>query len=208
MTKNMLINKFNRDINIAYPIGIAACVIGSICFSMSEVKEMKKTAKTPRAHQKAYKNLLAGNIVVSILAIVMLMSMIQSYKKSNEFATQTARKYIREIMKEDPEMRVFGKILSNQRALKCFATIISNSLRPSEQQRILDIINSVVPTILNGNNTADKAAVVNALTWAHAEIIKVIKEHVTQHPEFMSDVYSAIAYADITYVVPAQQHSR
>ena len=109
-------------------------------------------------------------------------------------------------MKEHPKIKEFESVLNNKKALKSVATMISNSLRPSEQERVLAVANEL---LLKTQNTEIKDQEKIALTKkAYSEIIKIIKEHAAVHPDFINEIYAAMAYAETTFVMPTQQHTR
>ncbi len=134
---------------------------------------------------------------------LLILPLIDSYKSSNKFASKTARKYIKQIMQEHPELKDFDSVLTNQQALKSITTMISNSLRPEEQKRVLNIITRVQQYVYRSTPDA-----VIAMQAAQKEIIQILQEHAAVHPNFVTEIYAAMAYADTTYVIPARQNVR
>ena len=106
---------------------------------------------------------------------------------------------------EHPEFKPFEKVLSNPRAMKNIATMISNSLRESEQKRILNLA-CLMEEALETDISKQKAVFV--IKQTHESIVEIVKEHAKVHPEFINELLAAVAYADTTYVIPAQQHVR
>jgi hypothetical protein len=109
-------------------------------------------------------------------------------------------------MQEHPEIKEFESVLNNKKALKSVATMISNSLRPSEQERVLYISNELLRKTQNTAITRQEKVMLTKN--AYSEIIKIIKEHAAVHPDFINEIYVAMARAETTFVIPTQQHTR
>ncbi len=129
--------------------------------------------------------------------------LIDSYKGSNMFTSNTARKYLKRCIKEHPELKDFESVFKNPQALKSVATMISNSLRPEEQKRILGAIAKIQQYTYRSNEEK-----VVAMLAAQRQIIQILQEHAATDPQFINEIYAQMAYADTTYVMPAQQNVR
>jgi RecG-like helicase len=151
--------------------------------------------------------LRAQDIFISttiLAALAMLVSpVIDSYKSSDKFASKTASKYIKQVMKEHPELKDFDSVLTNPKALKSVTTMISNSLSPKNQKRILQSIQKVQQYAYHS-----VPKTISAMQEAQKEIVQILQEHAAVHPNFINEIYAAMAYADTTYVMPAKQNIR
>lgn len=133
----------------------------------------------------------------------LLLPVIETYKDDYAFASHTAREFLKQEMKEHPELKNFEKVLRNPRAIRSVATMISNHLHPSEQKLVMAAIDGMLET--ETKTTAEKVA---AVKTAHAKIVKIVQEHAAVYPEFSNEILAAMAYADTTYVIPVQQHTK
>lgn len=156
---------------------------------------------------KNKKEVSSQDIFISVVifgAISLLFCpLIDSYKSSNKFTSNTTRKYLQQIMKEYPELKDFESVLKNPHALKNVATVISNSLRPEEQQRVLNAISKIQQRV----HCPAKEQVV-AMLAAQKQIIQILQEHAATDPQFINEIYAQMAYAETTYVIPANQNVR
>lgn len=146
---------------------------------------------------------LAIASLLTCIAALLCCTFLYSYKDGEKFASVVARKYIKQETEKHPELKDFENILSNQRAMKNVATMISNSLHKEEQKRILDIVATLERT--NFNSAEEE---INITRLAIEEITQILSDHAATHPEFITEIYAQMAYADMNYVVPAQLNSR
>jgi len=135
----------------------------------------------------------------------------EKYKEAEKFSVMVARKHLRNAMKEMPDMKMFSTVLDNPKAMKSIANLISNSLRISEQEKINDIVSDTLAKLHKYQTCCLEEEELDRIyrkffTKAREDIIKVIQGHAAVHPEFIQDIYKAMVYADMTYVV--QQHTR
>jgi len=138
------------------------------------------------------------------------------YKKAEKFSMLVAKRYIKKASKDFPDLKDFDEVLTNPNAMRNIATIISNQLHSSEQKLIRDIVSDA--TIKWKKYEKNKTLTESQLFFiskkicakACADIAQVLNEHASVHPEFLSNIYKFMAYADTMYVVqnPIQQHTR
>ena len=197
MTRNKIISK--RSLPGVVLIG--TCAIISACLFTHTVKE-EIMSKYDNWQDKAL-SISTLAFVVVLGTILLSCPIVESYKNDYKFASHSAREFLKQAMKDNPEIKDFANIFNNPKALRSVATMISNSLLPSEEKRVLTAIAEMQQYVYR-----TKAEEVAAAKQAHAKIVKVIQEHAAIHPDFINEVYAAMAYADNTYVVPAQQRTR
>ena len=133
------------------------------------------------------------------------------YRKVKNFSAHVARKYLRKSMKDMPEMKIFGNLLDNPKAMKNIATLIFNSLRPSEQK----LVKNIVSDTLAGIKKYEKCYLEDEqlefickklFVKASGDITKIIQEHASVHPEFIQNIYKSMAHTDMIYT--RQQRTR
>ena len=173
---------------IAVPAAFAA--FGYMAFDETKDKPLRESTEF----------IVLSAMMASACACLVLFPIIVAYKNDYEFASHAAREYLKQEIKNHPEMKTFEKVLSNPRAIRTVATMIANSLHKSEQKLVTAAIEEIVEA-----ETKTKADKIAAVKQAHAKIVKVIQEHATTHPEFINEVYATMARADMTYVIPVQQ---
>ena len=117
-------------------------------------------------------------------------------RADKDIASTVVHKYLRKEMNEHPELAQYKHILLNPQALEDLATFVSNSLHPSDQKQIIDIVKKcecgLYKTLLDYNKT---------LCATRDEVIKVINNHAAMHPEFAAQLLTMVARADINYAM-------
>lgn len=150
---------------------------------------------------------------MAAILICMYIDAYKQYKSTENLLSVVARKYLKMAAKDMPEITDFDKVLAIPTAMKDITTLISNSLRPSEQKLINDIISKALAE-LRVCQTSDMkneqlfVASQKIFAQARADIVKIIREHASVHPEFINDVYSAIVYADMIYIMQPKIQQR
>jgi len=187
-------------------IALSGTTIGAGVYT---AKQNMETADSLAKHDKWLIVLMAA-----ILVCLYIDAYLQ-YRKLEKLSATVARKYLKQSVKDRPEMKDFDKVLDNPQAMKDIAILISNSLRPSERKLVDDIISKALAKLHKYERFDIEDAqllIVSKKIFAKAcaDIIKIIKEHSSVHPEFIHDVYSALVYSDMIYIVqnPANQHTR
>lgn len=172
---------------------IAAIFTTGTCYGINKIQESKEVN--------------TQSLVVYLIAVIGLLTLsapiVYDYKNSKRFAANIAYKHIKKNMEEHPELKLFEKVLENPRALNSVATMLSNSLIDSEQKRVLDIVLATVR-----HDYSSESEEIAALMKAQGKIMQILQEHASIHPEFINDLYYAMAKADATYVIPSQQFTR
>ena len=154
--------------------------------------------------------------IIALILFCIIFNTCNKYKKAEKFSMLVAKRYIKNASKDFPDLKDFDEVLTNTNAMKNIATIISNQLHSSEQKLIRDIVSDA--TIkwkkYEKNKTLTKSQLFfiskKICAKACADIAQVLNRHASVHPEFLSNIYKFMAYADTTYVVqnPIQQHTR
>lgn len=136
--------------------------------------------------------------------------MYTDYKRGTDFSVHLARKYLKRIVCKHPEFKLFEDAIYNYKVMANVATFVSNSLRESEQKRIIELVSSIqkIERKYKDNFTEQELS----LVWNETcnKIIKIFKEHASLHPEFIGDLYKIMAYQDMIYMPcnPIQQHTK
>lgn len=153
--------------------------------------------------------------LMTFMLCCMCLDTFGQYVKIEKFSTLVARKYLKKCIKSMPDMKNFEAVLDNPKAMKSLTALIFNSLRPSERKMVNDIALKTMADFRKHENPYledEEIRVIGEKLFAKAyvRIMKIIRDHATVHPEFISDIYKAMAYADMTYVVqnPIQQRTR
>lgn len=155
--------------------------------------------------------------IVAALIVCICMDVYSDYKKSEKFASLIARKYLKNEIKKQPELKQFQKILNDPKAMQNISSLIFNSLRPSERKCVAQIILDMRQKLKNDrkynlNYTESLINIKKLLNNARDEIVSVLQEHASVHPEFMRDIYSAMVSADNTIYIMSkinlQQHTK
>ena len=198
MQTNKILNKFYLPKALIVSALISAGFVAPISYY---------TAKESRADKQINKSDTFLLIMALVVLILWCKLETSEYKKGQNFFAYVARKYVKQAAKEHPEFKLFEKTISNQNAMKNVGTFIANSLRPSEQKRILKIMADIKKFQKYELSEKDMLAIVKE---ACAKIVKIIQEHESVHPGFINELYKTVAHADMTYVVPnpIQQHTR
>ena len=203
-TKNKKMNKTNKIIlKHLLPGAIIVTVSASAMLGL-----FGYAATTDEVHYSAQnKNAVPVNVLIVLLGLCFILCILaDSYNTDTKFASQVARKFLKQTIQEHPEIKELESVLNNQKALKTVTTMISNSLRPSEQERILYIANELLRKTQNTDITGQEKVMLTKK--AYSEIIKIIKEHAAVHPDFINEIYATMARAETTFVMPTQQHTR
>lgn len=154
--------------------------------------------------------------MISLLAIVCCMDVYLDYKKFEKTAISVARNYLKQEQKSNPDLKMFEKVLYNKQAMQNMSTLIFNSLRPSEKKRVVQISWNILhylkdlqkydTTTFESLKTTKKL-----LDDINNQIVPIIQEHASVHPEFVREIFSAMASADMIYIMsknPIQQHTK
>jgi len=119
-------------------------------------------------------------------------------KQASAFALNAAKVFVKQAIKDYPELQDFKEVLSNPVAMQNVTILISNHLRPSEQQQILDIV-----------KTLPKQPTKSEFVTVFQKIIQIIQGHIHVHPEFIPALYSEMAHeSHIIYIAAAQERNR
>ena len=156
---------------------------------------------------------------------LLVFNSIDGIKYKKEKTLNIGRKFLQDLLKESnqPErkneirdssvlserqqiitaMHEFDAVLSNPRALAAAMTVICNTLTESEQNEIAKIANEfdLIPVKRNREYKMKARDVRDA-------IFKIVKQHESIDPGFMSTILMALANANTTYIMPMQQKAR
>ena len=186
---------------IAFTSGASICLV-----------QQKKTTTT--GHIAKQDACLMG--LVALLIIFSFMDIYSDYKKDDAFLKLVARKYLKTELKNYPELKIFEKVLDNPQAMQNVSAMVFNSLRPSERKYVAQIITEMRKNLKNhkkydldtANFSKDTKILISS---ARNQIIPIIQGHASAHPEFVSDIYSAMACADMIYIMSKnsiEQHTK
>ncbi len=144
--------------------------------------------------------------LVALLIICIGADVYSDYKKHENFSSLVVRKYLKKELGKHPELKQFEKNLVNPKAMQDVSTLVFNSLRPSERKLVAQIILDVRQDLRNnrkyGAEDIDSLKTSKVfICAARNKIVEVLKEHTAIHPEFISDIYSVMARADMIYMV-------
>ena len=160
----------------------AAC--GVVALSITRSNNVDKSKKVPVA---------IPCVGTGFLALVILWHALSLKSTANDFMLNAAQEYMKNLMKNKPEFKDFAQVIDNPYATKYLTTVISNSLRESEQKQIVKIIDQT-----------ERYFEPLQLEQAYKQIEQIINEHVHLHPEFLPSIYREMAYANHTYIWRAQ----
>lgn len=154
--------------------------------------------------------------LVAMLIICACADVYSDYNKSTKISSLVARKYLKKEMEEHPEFKQFEKVLTNPQAMQNISALIFNSLHPSESERVVQMVFEMRQKLRDYRKygTEDTESSKDArilLNDTRNKIVTIIQEHASVHPEFIRDIYSAVARADMIYIMsknPIQQHSK
>ena len=144
--------------------------------------------------------------LVALLVICASADVYSDYKKNENFSSLVTRKYLRKELETKPELKQFEENLDNPQAMKDVSSLVFNSLRPSERKRVTQIILEVQKKLRDhgkyGIEDTESLKTTKALlSDARNKIITILQEHASTHPEFIGDIYSAMAGAYMTYIM-------
>lgn len=135
--------------------------------------------------------------VALVSYIVFICTLFLSYNiySAHKFLSDMTYYHIKDLIHEYTELKKFENILSNPRALRYIATVISNNLNLDEQKKIKNIMvqttNGVKPTKFED---------------AYKETQRIIGNHIQTDPDFGRHVYNAVLKAYNEYVVSVNRN--
>lgn len=171
----------------------AFTILGFTCAGLlnQRAADLEQEYKIKKESVSNFSGILAGFIAFAFICLMWF-----SYKNVQDFTSENAQKYIKKQMSKNPEFEQFKPILSNPHALRNFATFISNELQDFERKRIVNLIYGI-----------ELASTDEQIENVHNEVIKVIKEHASIHPEFAERVYSELVHENYMMYVKQKQHA-
>lgn len=211
--KDKLMIKNNKVINkILLPKVLSFILLASIIPTATVYVTEENT--TIKNHPEIPDILLKGLSV--LLAVFLCADLYSDYKKGEKFSMLIASKYLKQELKKHPELKIFENVLDNQQALQNISALIFNSLRPSERKIIAKIVRVAYNNLRNHKkyDSAEQNIIKiskKLISETCNQIVSILKEHESIHPEFIRDIYSAMAHADMVYIMPQktiQQHTK
>ena len=144
--------------------------------------------------------------LVALLVICASADVYSDYKKNENFSSLVTRKYLRKELENKPELKQFEENLDNPQAMKDVSSLVFNSLRPSERKLVTQIVLEVQKKLRDHGkygieDTESLKTTKVLLSDARNKIITILQEHASAHPEFIGDIYSAMAGAYMTYIM-------
>ena len=190
--------KRNKVISKILMPGIITTSVGMVLALSCIYALNKNAASQKKEHDMQSKVVFVANtVVIGLIAYLYVTSLLSMRKFANKFVNETIKKYINKEISKKPEYKQFESLLQNAAALNHISIIISNELRKSEQIRI--------------------AAIAQQFEFAHTEkqienmfnnIIRIIDEHASIHPEFTDKIYSALIHESYNMYVKQKQNAR
>ncbi len=194
--KNKVIN------NILLPKVLALAVIISLASSAGIYMTQEKNIKNINITNKSM--YLLG--FIALFMITAGKDVCSDYKRNTNFLSSVARKYLKKELEKHPELKQFEKVLFNRQAMQNVSASIFNGLRPSERKRVARIILEASQNLRNykkyGTEDVCSLKIVRTvLNDACNSIITILEEHASVHPEFIDNIYSVMANADMVYMM-------
>ncbi len=141
-------------------------------------------------------------MMIGVIAIVIWCA-VERYKDDYVFASRLVRNFIKQAMKDHPELKSFEKVLDNPQAMRSIATMVSNAIEPSVQLEIVEILRIWDENSQNKYFThADDLALVKK---SCKNLSKIMEKYIKRNPRFVQDIYAAMANANNTYVLSAKE---
>lgn len=208
MIKN---NKVINRILLPKILGFCVIVATSLGVGTTIIQDTKN-------HPNKQMNMQDQSLLVLMAVVIMCFGglLFSEYKQGESFSKLVTRKYLRQIFATQPELKIFNQVLSNPQALQNVTQVIFNSLRPYEQKRIAKIISEMHKEIRiceesDANEQEEMQICKLILHNTRTDIVKILAEHASLHPEFMHDIQIALAKNDMIYIASKnqiQQHTR
>lgn len=144
--------------------------------------------------------------LVALLVIFACMDVYSDYKKGEKIASLITRRYLKNEMENYPELKQFEKVIYDSKAIKNISALIFNSLRPSERKVVAQIVLDAYRDLkeqkhLDPDERVSLKDMQNFLKDTRDKVIPIIKGHAMAHPEFIDNIYSAMASANNTIYI-------
>lgn len=196
----MSINKIVSMKARPYVVGVSAGVImwiGGILGNKNLVSLSQKSSNENLLYVEIIGFCIFNVALINLLAFIVLFYLVPTYENGNKFAAESAKNYLTKAMKQNPKLAEYQSVLQDSTAMKNIAANIVGELRPSEQKRILQLVNQI-----------EVDATKEQLQRVHDEIVKVIDGHSAVHPEFLEYLHSLLVGVDyVMYVRKSQKEN-
>ena len=190
MSINKIKQKYLTKLAVLYgTYGLAGAL--ALCGVIHTTESAKKDPKTTRIVST-----VMYSLSISAVSLMFLWIMLDNNKRANKFALHATQNYIKSVIENDSELKPYESVILNKDAMQQIATTISNHLRPSEQQDVLDVIESLAK---------QEKITSKDLDIAYKNIRQIIEDHIHVHPEFMPIIISQLGNADYLAYVKKQQ---
>jgi len=195
--------KNNKVLNaVMLPKVLSLAVLISLVAGASVYISQEKTPET--AHTPNKNICLLG--LVALLVICASADIYSDYKRNENFSSLVVRKYLKKELKKHPELKLFEKNLDNPQVMQNISALVFNSLRSSEKKRVMQVILEMRQNLRDsekyGTEDTEPLKTTKALfNDARNKIITIMQEHASVHPEFITDIYSAMARTDMIYMM-------
>ena len=141
-------------------------------------------------------------MMIGVIAIVIWCA-VERYEYDYVFASRLVRNFIKQVMKDHPELKSFEKVLDNPQAMRNIATMVSNAIEPSVQSEIVEILRVWDESSQNKYFThADDLAMTKK---SCKKLSKIMEKYIKRTPRFIQDIYAAMSHAHNTYVLSAKE---
>ena len=193
MTKNKIMQTFLT------PYYVTTLSILGIMITSGALLAERDSKRLPVQEYK--QNVTWQIVVIAVFAMFLMFERFRIGASMNRFAKTLTRSYLKDVLKDNSDFEMFSTLLNDPRAMVNVATVIANSLSPEERKRIEKILAEV-------KSYKTKQEHVGQIKKAFDQVLGVIKEHAALHPEFVSQLYIAMARADSVYAMPTQIYTR
>ena len=126
--------------------------------------------------------------MISYIVFICSVFLFCNVQSAHKFLSGMTSNHIQNLIHSYPQLKRFENILSNPRALRYVATVISNNLNPDEQKQIINIMTQT-ENFGNSKSTAK----------AYQEVEEIIRNHINTDSNFGRCVYNAIQEMNNNY---------
>ncbi len=208
----------------SFAVGLSALFLGKFIKLGNEIEREYKQEKllnpdVKKPEMDSASPFLCLALILGCSVLVFNSVDVIKYKKTKTL--NIGRKFLQDLLRESQKdegknsssiserqkiitaLREFDAVLANPRALAAAITVICNALTEAEQNEIVKIANEfdLMPVQKSHEYKMTAKNVRDA-------IFNIVKQHESIDPGFMATILMALAQANTTYVLPAQQKTR
>lgn len=148
------------------------------------------------------------SLIVALSALLMLTIYVSDKKRAKNISGHIIRNYLKEIISENNDLKIFDSVLYDDQTMNSISTYLINTLTESERKEILNILHKMDGNIHYTKTRPNKDQSIsdfkvqqqkqmkfdrfNHVKKCHAEILQIIRDHASIHPEFINEIRYAI----------------